>query len=121
MNFQDLAKSIINPPRSWDSRTLTQDVRHAFNDVFENIKRITQTLNFMTNCVQNFSVAVGGGLTTLAVTMPKPMLDTNYAVLVQAAFNNGGTWITSKSTTGFTFNWATATVGAQAVRFLVFA
>lgn len=33
--------------------------------------------------------------------------DANYTVMVQTAWDNGGTWITSKATTGFTINWKT--------------
>lgn len=53
------------------------------------------------------------GQTTLAVTFNTPYLDTNYS-LVATPGTNIGWWITSKATTGFTFNISVAQLAGVA-------
>lgn len=65
------------------------------------------------------SVTVLSGATTAAVTLTPNEADTGYRVVFGANFNNGGIWLTSRATTGFTVNVATAApVGNGTVDYL---
>ncbi len=118
MAYQDVKKGLISPSRPF-ARTADVFAQDQIDFLAKNLQQLSQEVVLCHNLVWNFAVAVGNGLTTLAVTLPARMPDANYFVGVQANFNNGGTWVTAKTTTGFTLNWVTATVGTQAARFLI--
>lgn len=118
MAYQNVERAPFRPPRNIGI-VPDKATRAVIEDLADNLNRLNLEVVTCHNLIQQFAVSIGNGLTNLAVTMPAPMPDVNYFVGVQANFNNGGTWITAKTTTGFTLNWATATVGSQAARLLI--
>lgn len=61
---------------------------------------------------KGINVTVAGSATSLVVTFAKAEVDNSYGVQVLLAWNTTS-WITSKSTTGFTINFGTAPSGAS--------
>lgn len=57
------------------------------------------------------SVAMGAAASTAAVTLSPAEPDTDYRVSLSPSYNAGGLWYTTKATTGFTVNAATAAPG----------
>jgi hypothetical protein len=118
MPYQSIDRAQFRP----GNQTLSIEdpgTRDAISKVIQDYNKLAQEVVSCHNLIQNFAVTIANGLTTLAITLAIPMPDTGYAVGANFNFNNGGYWVTGKTKTGFTLNWATATVGAQAVRFLV--
>jgi len=72
------------------------------------------------NYLKGNNVAVAAGATSLAVTLPTTLQNTNYAVYVTPQWNTS-VWITGKTTTGFTINFGTAApTGGSALDWVVF-
>ena len=74
--------------------------------------------------LQNFfkgnNVAVAAGATSLAVSLPTTLPNTNYAVYVTPQWNTS-VWVTGKTTTGFTINFGTAApTGGSYVDWVIF-
>lgn len=59
------------------------------------------------------SVTVTAAAFTAAVTLTPNEADTSYRVVLGANYDNGGLWITSRATTGFTVNSKTAAPGGN--------
>ncbi len=117
MAYQDVKRAIIKNARAFKVEDAA--AKQVLEQLAQDVNNLTQEVVDCHNRVLNFAVAIGNGLTTINVTLPAAMPDANYFVGVQMNFNNGGSWVTAKTVTGFTLTWATATVGAQAVRFLI--
>ena len=72
------------------------------------------------NHLKGNNVAVAAGATSLAVTLPTALPDTNYAVYVTPQWNTS-VWVTGKTTTGFTINFGTAApTGGSYVDWVIF-
>ena len=116
--YQDIEKapvSISRPAAGADDLKAQAQI----DQLYGYYQRLAKQVFNCQSVVCNFAVTVANGLTTLAITLPFTYPDTQYVVNAQFNFNNGGWWVTGKTRTGFTLNWATASVGAQAVRFLI--
>lgn len=59
------------------------------------------------------TATIADAATTIAVTLGTDEPDTDYAVYVELGYDNGGVWITSKATTGFTINVKNAAAGGN--------
>ena len=72
------------------------------------------------NFLKGNNVSVAAGATSLAVTFPVTLPNTNYAVYVTPQWNTS-VWITGKTTTGFTINFGTAApTGGSALDWVIF-
>lgn len=118
MAYQDVKRALIEPSRS-TGRSDDPNVQGQIDYLHTQLQRLSQEVVVCHNLVQQFGISIANGLTTVAVTMPAKMPDANYFVGASASFNSGGVWVTAKTTTGFTLNWATATVGSQSARLLI--
>lgn len=61
------------------------------------------------------NVTVAASATSLVVTLNPAQPDTNYAINITPNWNAGSVWYTAKTASGFTINWSTAPVAAQAL------
>jgi len=59
------------------------------------------------------SDTIANSATTKAVTLTPNEPDASYGVYVNLGYDNGGVWVTSKATTGFTVNVKTAAAGGN--------
>jgi hypothetical protein len=79
--------------------------------------------NIVKAMIQNYfrgnNVPVSAGATSLAVTLPQTLPNTNYAVYVTPQWNTSY-WITNKTTTGFTINFGTAPATNSALDWVIF-
>lgn len=73
---------------------------------------LAQQVAFIQNQFQILTVAIGGGVTSVAVTLTVPSPTGNYLVAADFFFSNGGYWTTGKSKTAFTLHWVTASPGS---------
>ena len=74
----------------------------------------------ISNYLKGNNVAVAAAATSLAVTLPVTLPNTNYAVYVTPQWNTS-VWVTGKTTTGFTINFGTAApTGGSALDWVVF-
>ena len=82
---------------------------------------IPNILNAMlSNYLRGNNIAVAAGATSLAVSLPVTLPNTNYAVYVTPQWNTS-VWITGKTTTGFTINFGTAApTGGSALDWVIF-
>ena len=72
------------------------------------------------NFLKGNNVSVAAGATSLAVTFPVTLPNTNYAVYVTPQWNTS-VWIIGKTTTGFTINFGTAApTGGSYVDWVIF-
>ena len=72
------------------------------------------------NALKGNNVAVAAGATSLAVSLPTTLPNTNYAVYVTPQWNTS-VWVTGKTTTGFTINFGTAApTGGSYVDWVIF-
>ena len=72
------------------------------------------------NYLKGNNVAVAAGATSLAVSLPLTLPNTNYAVYVTPQWNTS-VWITGKTATGFTINFGTAApTGGSALDWVIF-
>ena len=72
------------------------------------------------NSFKGNNVAVAAGATSLAVSLPLTLPNTNYAVYVTPQWNTS-VWVTNKTTTGFTINFGTAApTGGSYVDWVIF-
>ena len=72
------------------------------------------------NYLKGNNVAVAAGATSLAVSLPLTLPNTNYAVYVTPQWNTS-VWVTGKTTTGFTINFGTAApTGGSALDWVIF-
>jgi hypothetical protein len=119
MAVQDIQRSPRRPNRPFATDIEDRPTRQYVEKLAFDMRELSDELRLLHNRIVNFAISIGAGLTTIAVTMPIPMPDTSYAVSVNMNFNNGGFWVTGKTTTGFTLNWVTATGGGASARFLI--
>lgn len=112
MGIQDVKKAIVAPLFTGDPLEDLKRFQKAYSELSQQVRDVH-------NRIQQFGVAIAGGATTLAVTMPHPTFTTAYGVFVDFIFSAGSRWVTAKTKTGFTLNWASAAVGAQTARLLI--
>lgn len=102
-NLTTIKRTQVNPPAAFytDDRVLRQQYLS-----------LSQELVSVHNLLQGFIVsAIGAGVALVAVTIPVPMKNTNYAVTVEPDWVTA-TSVTAKTVTGFTVNFAVVTPGA---------
>lgn len=92
-------------------------------EIYNSYYEASLQLNNLHNRIQEFEVAVANGTTSKAVTFElfggHPTFTTSYYVGVEFALTNGGCWITNKTTTSCTVNWATALGSDSTIRLLI--
>jgi len=90
-------------------------VLHSDNPIAPNIINAN-----VQNTLKGNNVSVAAGATSLAVSLPLTLPNTNYAVYVTPQWNTS-VWITGKTTTGFTINFGTAApTGGSALDWVIF-
>jgi hypothetical protein len=102
-NLTTVKRTQVSPPPAFyeDDRVLRQQYLS-----------LTQEVVTVHNLIQGFTVAgIGAGVALVAVTIPVPMKNTNYAVTVEPDWLTA-TSVTAKTVTGFTVNFAVVTPGA---------
>lgn len=117
MPYQEVKRAQIRPAPP--TTGIDAPVSTSLDFVNEGLRRLSMEVVDCHNRVEQFDNAVGNGLTTIAIVLPAPVADALYFVGADFSFDNGGYWTSAKTTSGFTLNWATASVGAQSVRILV--
>jgi hypothetical protein len=119
MAYQDIKRAKVAPELTF-TMGMTPDVLvNAVARIVQEYQQLAQEVVLCHNSIQEFPVAVGNGLTAIAVVFPAPTKTALYTVSLNPEFDAGSFWTTAKTTTGFTANWKTASVGAQTIRVLV--
>jgi hypothetical protein len=127
-NWVNNASTIVGTSALTTQLLLFEFLRSAAGNVFQNGDFLfaaagasygtvglpgTRTLRIPRLTIVQRQLAVGfTAATSIAVIFPEAEQDTNYSVYVEFAQNSGAYWITAKSTTGCTINWATSSTGS---------
>lgn len=121
MAYQDIRRSVVLPTEIIPPSGPMTDkgIRDAFAQIFRVYSSLAQEVMLCHNSIQQFSITIANGLTTASAIFPAPTKTTNYIAVLSPEFNSGGPWITSKTTTGCSMSWITATVGSQTMRILI--